>query len=152
MVACGPDPGGTTIFERVVAALHSPSKDFIAVYGSLMTGMGGREELDVGDQLIYVSRCEIGGCLFDLGDYPGLLLGSGVVHAELYEVGSAAVLPRLDAYEHYDPDEPEGSLYIRRRVRLAQPDCDAWLYEYNRDVSGRPSIPSGDWKRYTREV
>ncbi len=150
MLASGTDPAETAVFERIVAALHSPSKEYIAVYGSLMTGMGGREDLDVGDQLIYVSRCEIGGCLFDLGSYPGLLLGSGIVYAELYEVGDTSVIPRLDAYEQYDPDDPEGSLDIRRLVRLVQPDCDAWLYEYNRGVSGRPSISSGDWKRYTR--
>ncbi len=150
MLASGTDPAETAVFERVVASLHPPSKEYIAMYGSLMTGMGAREELNVGDQLVYVGRCEIGGSLFDLGNYPGLLLGSGIVHAELYEIGSTAVIPRLDTYEHYDPDEPEGSLYIRRLVRLVQPDCDAWLYEYNRDVSGRPSISSGDWKRYTR--
>jgi gamma-glutamylcyclotransferase (GGCT)/AIG2-like uncharacterized protein YtfP len=113
-----------------------------------MTGMGGREELGVAEQLSFVSRCEISGRLFDLGNYPGLLLGSGIVQAELYEIADTSVLQRLDAYEHYDPDDPESSLYIRRLVRLAQPDCDAWLYEYNRIVSGSPSIPSGDWKHH----
>ena len=117
-----------------------------------MTGMGGREELDVGDQLSYVGRCEISGCLFDLGDYPGLLLGEGIVHAELYEIGDASVIQRLDAYELYDSDDPEGSLYIRRLVRLARPDCDAWLYVYNRDVSEKACITSGDWKRYRHEA
>ena len=148
MLASGAGPAETAIFERVVASLHSASKEYIAVYGSLMTGMGGCEELGIGDQLSFVSRCEIDGRLFDLGDYPGLLLGLGIVHAELYEIANAAVLQRLDAYEQYDPDDPEGSLYIRKLIRLAQPDRDAWLYEYNRDMSGKPSIPSGDWRRY----
>ena len=152
MVACGVSPGETTIFERMVASLYSPSTQYIAVYGSLMTGMGGREELGVGDQLGFSGRCEIGGRLFDLGEHPGLLLGPGIVHAELYEIADHSILQRLDAYEDYDPDDPEGSLYIRKLVRLARPDRDAWLYEYNRDVSGRPSIPSGDWKRFTREA
>ena len=152
MVASGADPTETNIFERTVSPLHSPSKEYIAVYGSLMSGMGGREELGVGDPLRFVSRCEISGCLFDLGDYPGLRLGSGIVHAELYEIRDASVLQRLDAYEHYNPDDPEGSLYIRKLVRLARPDCDAWLYEYNRDLSGKPRISSGDWKGYSREI
>jgi gamma-glutamylcyclotransferase (GGCT)/AIG2-like uncharacterized protein YtfP len=152
MLASGADPAEIAIFERLVASLHSPTREYIAVYGSLMTGMGGREELGIDDQLRYISPCEIGGCLFDLGDYPGLRLGSGIVQAELYEIGDDPVLRRLDAYEHCDPDDPKGSLYIRKLVRLARPDCDAWLYEYNRGVSGKPSIPSGDWKSYTREL
>jgi gamma-glutamylcyclotransferase (GGCT)/AIG2-like uncharacterized protein YtfP len=132
--------------------VHSSPKEHIAVYGSLMTGMGGREELGIAEQLSFVGRCAIHGRLFDLGDYPGLLLGSGIVQAELYEIADTSVLQRLDAYEHYDPDDLEGSLYIRRLVRLAQPECDAWLYEYNRDVSGSPSVPSGDWKRHCRDA
>ena len=117
-----------------------------------MTGMGGREELGIVDQLIFAGCCEISGRLFDLGDHPGLLLGPGIVHAEIYEIADTAVWLRLDAYEQYDPDDPDGSLYIRRLVRLARPDFDAWLYEYNRDVSGKPSIPSGDWKNYYRRA
>ncbi len=128
--------------------MQPPSRELIAVYGSLMTGMGGCEELGIGDALRFVSPCEIHGRLFDLGDYPGLLLDSGIVHGELCEIADSAVLQRLDAFELYDPDDPNGSLYIRRRVRLAQPDCDAWLYEFNRDVSGKASIPSGDWRRH----
>jgi gamma-glutamylcyclotransferase (GGCT)/AIG2-like uncharacterized protein YtfP len=132
----------------MVNSVQPPSRELIAVYGSLMTGMGGCEELGIGDELRFVSPCEIQGRLFDLGDYPGLLLASGTVQAELYEIVDSAVLPRLDVFELYDPDDPNGSLYIRRRVRLAQPDCDAWLYEYNRDVSGKSSIPSGNWRRH----
>ena len=115
-----------------------------------MTDMGGREELGIGDELVFASRCEISGCLFDLGDYPGLRLGSGVVHGELYEIADTFVLQRLDTFEHYDPNNPEGSLYIRKRVRLLQPDRDAWLYEYNRDASEETRVPSGDWKSHFR--
>jgi gamma-glutamylcyclotransferase (GGCT)/AIG2-like uncharacterized protein YtfP len=151
MVAWGLNGDTPGKFERIVDSLNSPSKEAIAVYGSLLAGMGGQEELGIGEQLRFVGPCEIRGSLFDLGEYPGLLLGSGVVHAELYEIADAAALPRLDEFELYDPDDPAGSLYIRKRARLTQPDRDAWLYEYNRDVSGMSSIPSGDWKSHCRE-
>ncbi len=116
-----------------------------------MTGMGGQEELGIGEQLRFASPCEIRGSLFDLGEYPGLRLGSGIVHGELYEIAGNAIFERLDAFELYDPGNPAGSSYIRKLVRLEQPDRDAWLYEYNRDASGMTSISSGDWKSHCRE-
>lgn len=69
-------------------------------------------------------------------------------HIALYAVADDAVLVRLDAFEEYDPDDPDGSEYLRRRVRLAEPDLDAWVYVYNRDVAGRPRVESGDWRRH----
>ncbi len=101
--------------------MPSQSPELIAVYGSLLSDMGGAEDLGVTEQLRLVGPCEIGGVLYDLGRYPGLVLGNGIVHGEIYELADPAVLERLDAYESYQPANPEGSLYIRRLVRLARP-------------------------------
>ena len=88
-------------------------------------------------------------------------LGGGDLTRQIYPPGEDG-LETVFEYEHrywpfavdelYDPDDPAGSLYIRKRARLTQPDRDAWLYEYNRDVSGMSSIPSGDWKSHCRET
>jgi gamma-glutamylcyclotransferase (GGCT)/AIG2-like uncharacterized protein YtfP len=111
-----------------------------------MASVGGLERLGVEHALSYVGPCEITGRLFDLGDYPGLIVGSGAVDAELYVVDDASVLRRLDEFEGYDPGDLERSLFVRRCVRLASPTADAWVYLYNRDPSGRPEVPSSSWK------
>lgn len=50
------------------------------------------------------------------GPYPTIVPGGVGVDGELIAVDQAD-LDRFDAYEGYDPDDPEGSLYVRRRTR-----------------------------------
>ena len=124
--------------------------ELIAVYGSLQSDMEleGRPELD--EALRLVGSCRIAGALYDLGDYPGLVLGDGWVHGELYEIVDRHVLVLLDWFEQYDERDPGGSAYHRVRTRLVEPAVDAWVYLYNRDVRDLPLVPAGDWRTYLR--
>jgi gamma-glutamylcyclotransferase (GGCT)/AIG2-like uncharacterized protein YtfP len=70
------------------------------------------------------------------------------VQAELFEVVDREVFRIMDRHERYDPTDVQGSLYVRRAVRLVQPDVDAWTYVYNREVGDAPEIPGGDWIKY----
>jgi gamma-glutamylcyclotransferase (GGCT)/AIG2-like uncharacterized protein YtfP len=117
----------------------------LAVYGSLRAGHGLPEAPEVQHALRARGPCVIRGRLVDLGDYPGLLDGPGLVQGELFEVLDPDVLRTLDAYEEYDPGDPAGSAYLRRAVTLLRPAIDAWVYIYNGDVDGLPVIASGDW-------
>jgi gamma-glutamylcyclotransferase (GGCT)/AIG2-like uncharacterized protein YtfP len=141
-------------FERVAAALKAESTEHLAFYGSLMTGLDAMDEVEVSDKIEFVGPCRIRGDLYDLGAYPGLVDGDGTVVGELYAIreGCMSVLHRLDRFEHYDPSDQEGSLYVRSCVRLLEPeDTDAWLYVYTQDVSGRQTVSSGDWQRHLAE-
>lgn len=109
----------------------------LAVYGTLL---GGGEGLEV------VGPCRIPGVLYDLGGVPGLVEGEGVVHGELLRVASVEVLAALDDYELYDPERPQASVYVRRRVELVEPvGTRAWVYVYNQPVAGAPRMPGGRW-------
>jgi len=126
----------------------------VAFYGTLRRGERAYLELGLEARLTDLGACRIRGLLLDLGAYPGLIEGDGDVTGELYGLPDPAILGELDFYELFDPARPETSEFIRRRVRLIEPDRDAWVYFYNPDgvspLSEAPEhrvIVSGDWKR-----
>jgi len=123
---------------------------YIAAYGSLRRGFGLPdlpEELTT--MLVDEGACTIEGDLYDLGDYPGLLPGRGQVVGQLFRVTDPrSIFPLLDKYERFDPSAPDRSLYIRRCVRLIDPEVDAWVYIYNGFPVTDKLIKSGDWAGY----
>ncbi len=131
-----------------------PATPRLALYGSLrkdfqthdaplgLLGMLGMRQA--------AERCWIAGQLYDLGDYPGIVAGEGTVLGDLYTVEDPRALHLLDSYERWNPGDPSGSLYVRRRVILLMPEVDAWVYFYNGDISEREFIPSGDWAAHRR--
>ena len=137
-------------FERLAGALSAEATDHVAVYGSLREGFALPDAPDVGSALVDRGNCRIPGQLYDLGEYPGLVPGEGSVVGDLFEVRDLSVFRLLDRYERYDALHPKDSLYLRRVVRLLQPQVDAWVYLYNRTVEGQPRIESGDWAQYRR--
>jgi gamma-glutamylcyclotransferase (GGCT)/AIG2-like uncharacterized protein YtfP len=134
-------------FERIQRELGAPDREQVAVYGSLREGFGVDDRPDVGNKLVDKGRCVIKGAIYDVGGYPGLADGDGVVVGELYEVLDLTVFPQLDEFEKYNPLAREKSLYLRLPLRLVDPPVDAWVYVYNSDVTGRRRIDSGDWAR-----
>lgn len=119
---------------------------YIAFYGSLMWSHGMQRDLRVADQLLLIGPCQILGTLYDLGDYPGLIQSTtNRVQAELYRIKDPKVLSLLDAYEDYKSDNEAASLYLRRVVRLAEPDLDCWVYFYNGAVFESQRMPHGSW-------
>ncbi len=124
--------------------MASPSER-IAVYGTLRRGGGAQDALGLVGALAYRGRCRLRGVLIDLGAYPGLVAGEGTVTGELYEVAVPALLGVLDRFEHYDPTDPAGSLFVRRLSRLLEPPLDAWVWYYNRPAADLPRLASGDW-------
>lgn len=126
--------------------------DRIALYGSLMRGLGALEHLGISRALHFEGSCSIPGQLFDLGSYPGLRPGPGRVRGELHRLDpqqGLSALARLDEFEDFDPLRPDASLYLRVRVDLLEPaDCSAWLYVYSRQPDSRLRISDGDWRGY----
>lgn len=87
----------------------------------------------------------IPGHLYDLGSFPGLRLDNSsgtMVTCEVIEVTDEE-LERLDMYEGYDVSDPDGSLYIRRKL-----DWGPFIYEYNGSVSQYDVVLSGDWEEH----
>jgi len=113
----------------------------LALYGTLMQGCGGDRRAGVAGALRYQGPCRIPGALWDLGPYSGLAAGEAEVRGELVEVDDTT-LERLDAFED------EGSLYLRCKVRLIEPDVEAWVYVYNQPLDRAEPIPAGCWRTH----
>ena len=127
----------------------SPRVEFIAFYGSLMRGFGAQEDLQIESKLELVGPCQIPGTLYDLGEFPALATSAaGRVHGELYRIQDPGVIAQLDAYEEFDPANPDQALFVRRRVRLAEPDVDCWVYSYHHPLPHDRLIPSGSWSAH----
>lgn len=154
-VMCEPERGGLRLyvqrfgFERVADVLKADGPQHVAVYGTLMEGLGLDDLPDLGEALVAKGPCTIAGRLHDIGEYPGLVAGEGRVRGELFELREGTeVLKALDRYEQYDPFHRADSLYVRRCVRLLEPAVDAWVYFYAREVNDEPIVPGGDWRSW----
>jgi gamma-glutamylcyclotransferase (GGCT)/AIG2-like uncharacterized protein YtfP len=121
----------------------------LAVYGTLMSGQSydGRPEVEA--MLRSLGPCRIPGALYSEGDYPWLVQAEGEVSGELYEVTDPAVaFPVLDAYEEEGRHTAGGEgRYVRRVLRLLEPDIDAWVYLWEGAERGEP-ISDGDWRAW----
>jgi gamma-glutamylcyclotransferase (GGCT)/AIG2-like uncharacterized protein YtfP len=133
--------------------LSADERALVAVYGTLRRGLGLPDlPATVSSIIRDVGPCLIEGELYNLGEYPGLRLGRGEVVGELFEVADGhGAFALLDEYEGFDPADPDGSLYLRRRVRLLHPAVNAWVYVYNSEPPPEARIASGDWAHYVRE-
>lgn len=126
--------------------------DWIVLYGSLMRGLDSMGTLGIGDRLRFVGPCIAPGELFDLGRYPGVRPGDGLIVAELYALLDIEVIPILDDFEGYRSTEPRESLYLRETIALKSPsDTHAWIYIYNRIPDASTRIVSGDWRAHLNE-
>jgi gamma-glutamylcyclotransferase (GGCT)/AIG2-like uncharacterized protein YtfP len=123
----------------------------VVFYGSLQEGLRLGGEPPFEGLVERVGTCRLPGRLYEVGDgaYPGLeVLASDVgevVHGELHRILDPAVLVLLDEWEEYDPHRPEDSPYVRRVVRLLEPELDAWVYE-GRHLRRGPVVAGGDWR------
>ena len=93
------------------------------------------------------------GQLFKVADYPGAIDSSSPADAvlgDVYELKEfEASIARLDDYEECSANHVPPHLYRRevRAVRLTESgeNLSAWIYIYNRPVSGLMRITSGDF-------
>ncbi|MGZ3423176.1 MAG: gamma-glutamylcyclotransferase family protein [Polyangiales bacterium] len=102
----------------------------IFVYGTLLPGERNHLEL-LGARHEGAARTQPGWELVDLGPFPGMRAGEGVVEGAVFVVDDAH-LAKLDAFE--------GDLFVRRPIALVEGEAEAWILATDRE--GTP-IPSG---------
>ena len=116
----------------------------VFVYGTLRSaaaGAGGRGLLRGGER---VGEGVVRGTLYDLGDYPALLLGGGdTVRGEIWRFPTDR-LPLLDRYE-----ATEAGLFRRIAVEVAGIPC--WVYVAGPRLGPRLTpearVPGTEWRR-----
>ncbi|MFT4031746.1 MAG: gamma-glutamylcyclotransferase family protein [Siphonobacter sp.] len=124
--------------------------DYLFVYGTLRRNAEMHKVLQ--HQAEWISEATIGGKLYLIDWYPGLIKGtkqSERVKGEVYRLQNTdRVLFELDQYEGYYPYDEAHSDYLRRleTVELTTGEqVKAWVYLYNLPTLGLPLITSGDF-------
>ena len=79
--------------------------------------------------------------LYDLGDYPGLVIHPNrpnIVHGTIFALpDDPEILSALDRYEDFRPSDPNNSLFVRAIHPVTLPDgatLDCWVYLYNQPL------------------
>lgn len=131
----------------------SSQSEFIFVYGSLMAGVRSRVAKTFHAQAEWVGVGRVKGRLYDLGEYPGLVLGNdeSYVQGQVFRIFNKDILlPFLDEYEGLIPEHPAASEYRRElaTVQLADHFINCWMYLYNQAITDLPLIESGNYLQY----
>lgn len=122
------------------------NEHLVFVYGTLRRG-GVRAMPNLFPDAKFIGQAQVGGSLYDLGAFPGLLLdeSSSQVTGEVYEIDDG-ILGELDDIE-------ASSNYVRRQVEISLGDHKrtCWIYEPDPEFySLHKPITSGDWIEYAR--
>ena len=125
------------------------------VYGTLLSGMTHPMHDVLSQYAELLGRGYINGKLYDLGNYPGLVLSNNQqkrVWGEIYHIREENELFRyLDDYEGCGRHSPRPHEYQRDMVSIHDSEEHgllAWTYLYKRPVRHLPLIPHGDYLYY----
>ena len=125
--------------------------EYLFVYGTLRFDLASAEVCPLLTGVKRISSATVRGKLYDLGEYPSVLLeaGCGLVVGELLELDEAKTqLRAFDSYEGFDESAISQSLFVRTWCQAALPDRQsvrAWIYVYNQSLNGARLIESGDY-------
>jgi len=129
--------------------LHRSMSDFLFAYGTLIPGCEPAQMNSICARLEPIGEGTVPGTLYDLGDFPGVVAGDGVVRGVVLRVPPDA-WNAMDAYEGCPMPGRDEGLFRRVMTRATLRDgseLHCWLYVYALDVRGQRAVPSGDWRR-----
>jgi gamma-glutamylcyclotransferase (GGCT)/AIG2-like uncharacterized protein YtfP len=128
--------------------------DYLFTYGTLRHGHAPDEIAPAVEKLRPEGRGFVHGVLYDLGDYPGVVLDPSCKRRVFGTVSrlpeDANYLRHLDEYEGFDPHAPDTSLFIRtlHSVVLATGrTLQCWIYVYNGKPESARILASGRYPK-----
>jgi gamma-glutamylcyclotransferase (GGCT)/AIG2-like uncharacterized protein YtfP len=128
---------------------------YLFVYGTLLQ-KGNKFAAYLYENSSFYGKGKVGGKLYDLGQYPGIVLHDGddqLVYGNIHLMTNPdATLKILDLYEGISEDNTGPNEYTRKLVPVENGDniLVCWIYEYNLPVDGLKHIISGDYLEYTK--
>ncbi len=134
----------TTWLDSSLGLIEQPRFDYVFAYGTLMKGMVRANEMQEGSE--FYCKGSTKGLLYDIGDYPGMALGDGVVHGEVYKASDMfQFIQRLDWIEGCGGGDP---LFDRAIQEINTENGKVWayVYHYARCLDSFVQIESGNWK------
>jgi gamma-glutamylcyclotransferase (GGCT)/AIG2-like uncharacterized protein YtfP len=122
----------------------------IFVYGSLLSSAGHRMGARLRREARRIGAATMQGRLYRVSWYPGAVDSADPehrVHGEVYALDDPKLtLPWLDRYEGIVADAGGEYRRLERPVRLTTgAQTAAWVYLYQREVTGLPFIADGRW-------
>ena len=125
----------------------NPRPILLFVYGTLHPDAAPPEIADTARKLEFVSTATVRGRLYDLGEYPGLVLDDSLdapeVPGHIFTVPDGHTLAAIDAYEGFRPAAPAESLFDRTHATAILPGGEhrtCWVYVYNGDAGSKPTV------------
>jgi gamma-glutamylcyclotransferase (GGCT)/AIG2-like uncharacterized protein YtfP len=124
---------------------------YLFVYGTLRHAASHPMAAHLNQQAKLLGPASYQGKLYKVADYPAVIASSNPtdkVYGEVYQLFSADLWSILDDYEECSPSFAQPTEYRRllQTIYLANGDeISAWVYLYNRSVSGFEVIESGDF-------
>jgi gamma-glutamylcyclotransferase (GGCT)/AIG2-like uncharacterized protein YtfP len=122
--------------------------NLLFVYGTLLTE-DNEYAVYLKNHSRFHSYGKIKGKLYDIGEYPGVILSS---KGDEYIYGSILklehpedVFPIIDDYEGYGKDQPIPNEFIRllAQVETSHTSINCWMYVYNLPITGLKLIENG---------
>ncbi len=130
--------------------------NLLFVYGSLLSGFKNSAYEYIRRYFRLMGHASVKGTMYDMGDFPVVCpVDTGrVIQGELYEIINpnelSYAMAQLDDYEGLYPEEGQEVYYEREAVDINfnGETFTAWVYWYNRDVSDKRIVESGDMRTY----
>lgn len=126
--------------------------DLLFVYGTLLTDLRHPEGEKLRALATFMGKGRVSGILFDIGEYPGLVISEqegSAVFGEFYDLSACPNhWAELDEYEGInDSDSQE---YAREKVLVTTTDSTltCWTYIYKGIVQNLKPIKSGNYLSY----
>jgi gamma-glutamylcyclotransferase (GGCT)/AIG2-like uncharacterized protein YtfP len=125
--------------------------EYLFSYGTLLPSHAPAEIADTMRNLRRLGRGSVRGRLYDLGEYPGAVLqdGEARIFGEVFQLPAGQeMLQELDEYEGFNPADPVGSLFLRKKCPVvldSGKQIACWVYVYNRDPGAAPLVYNGDY-------
>jgi gamma-glutamylcyclotransferase (GGCT)/AIG2-like uncharacterized protein YtfP len=141
-------------------AFEQSANTYLFVYGTLLSEAGHPMGWQLRSGAEFVARARLNGSLYLVespaarggpSPYPACVPSDDprdTVHGELYAIRDASILDALDIYEECGPAFPEPREYVRQMAGVQTDDGQsvlAWVYFYNRPLSGLRRIDGGMW-------
>jgi gamma-glutamylcyclotransferase (GGCT)/AIG2-like uncharacterized protein YtfP len=121
---------------------------YLFVYGTLLPGKAPAEIAPTVHRLKAVGDGFVRGRLYDLGEYPGVVLDETgkKIPGKIFRLpAEPEVLKRLDEYEEFDGAQPEASLFVRKKWLVTKKNGNrkltCWVYVYNQHAGAVPAVP-----------
>jgi gamma-glutamylcyclotransferase (GGCT)/AIG2-like uncharacterized protein YtfP len=129
--------------------------EYLFLYGTLKPNEAAVDVAKVVKSLRRVGTATVPGRLYDFGDYPGAITdcnSAKKIHGDVFElpVEAHASLHALDQYEEFDVNNPEQSLFLRKKVSAKLFDgreLNCWMYVYNKEPGKARQITSGNYSQ-----